>query len=113
MTPFLFKEAYEDKKGSLLNYLSSQSKRYKYKRLCLSPIRYAGGKSLAVGHIIESLPNIKRLVSPFFGGGSAEIAIAQKLGIKVIGSDIDKPLANYWKFQLSQPEKLYKFLKKA
>ena len=30
-----------------------------YKRLSLSPIRYAGGKSLAVGHIIKSLPPIK------------------------------------------------------
>ena len=39
-----------------------------------------GGKSLAVGHIIKSLPPIKRLISPFFGGGSVEIAIAQKLG---------------------------------
>ena len=112
MTPSLFKETYEDKKGALLNYLSSHSKRYKYKRLCLSPIRYAGGKSLAVGHVIENLPHVKRLISPFFGGGSVEIALAQKLGIKVIGSDIDKPLVNYWKFQLNQPEKLYKFLKK-
>ncbi len=108
----LFKESFEDKKSYLLKSLLSQSKGYKYKRLCLSPIRYAGGKSLAVGHIVENLPNITRLISPFFGGGSVEIAIAQKLGVKVIGADIDKPLVNYWRFQLTQPEKLYKSLKK-
>ena len=90
----------------------SKNTNYKYKRLCLSPIRYAGGKSLAVGHVIENLPCIKRLISPFFGGGSVEIAIAQKLGVKVIGSDIDKPLSNYWNFQLNEPEKLYRSLKK-
>ena len=111
-TPFLFKETFEEKKTSLLKQLLSKNKRYKYKRLSLSPIRYAGGKSLAVGNIIENLPNSKRVISPFFGGGSVEIAISQKLGIKVIGSDIDKPLVNYWKFQLNQPEKLYKSLKK-
>ena len=111
-TPFLFKETFEDKKSVLLHSLLSKNTRYKYKRLCLSPIRYAGGKSLAVGHVVENLPNIKRLISPFFGGGSVEIAIAQKLRIKVIGSDIDKPLSNYWHFQLNQAEKLYRSLKK-
>lgn len=110
--PFLFKETFKNKKAVLLKNLLSTSARYKYKRLPLSPIRYAGGKSLAVGHVIENLPNIKRLISPFFGGGSVEIAIAQKLGIKIIGSDIDKPLINYWKFQLEQSEKLYRSLKR-
>ncbi|MBC6414905.1 MAG: DNA adenine methylase [Bdellovibrionales bacterium] len=101
---------FQERKEALLNSLKSNKN--KYKRLSLSPIRYAGGKSLAVGHIIEKLPNIKRLISPFFGGGSVEIVIAQKLGIKVIGSDIDKPLANYWDLQLNKPEQLYRSLKK-
>ena len=104
--------SFEDKKQAFLKSLFSQNKNYKYKRLSLSPIRYAGGKSLAVGHIVENLPPVKRVISPFFGGGSVEIAITQKLGIQVIGSDIDKPLTNYWKFQLKQPEVLYHFLKK-
>ncbi len=111
-TQLLFTESFDNKKSSLLRALLSKSAGYKYKRLCLSPIRYAGGKSLAVGHIVENLPKIKRLISPFFGGGSIEIAIAQKLGVKVIGSDIDKPLMKYWHFQLNQPEKLYNALKK-
>ena len=108
----LFQETFEERKKRLLKSLLSQNKNHKYKRLSVSPIRYAGGKSLAVGHIIENLPNIKRLISPFFGGGSVEIAIAQKLGIKVIASDIDKPLTTYWKWQLNSPEDLYKSLKK-
>ena len=108
ITPFLFK----DKKSIFLKNLLSKNTKYKYKRLCLSPIRYAGGKSLAVGHVVENLPQIKRLISPFFGGGSVEIAIAKKLGIKIIASDLDTALANYWDLQLNEPEKLYQSLKK-
>lgn len=84
----------------------------KYKRVALSPIRYAGGKSLAVGHILEALPPIKKLISPFFGGGSVEIAIAQKLNIEIIACDVNADLTNYWKYQIQYPHKLYKELKK-
>jgi DNA adenine methylase len=85
----------------------------KYKRVALSPIRYAGGKSLAVGHIVELLPdNVKKVVSPFFGGGSIEIAMSKKLDLEVVGYDIFDILCNYWKFQIEKPELLYKKLKK-
>jgi len=71
-------------------------KNQKYKRYLGSPLRYAGGKSWAVGYIVEYLPdNIKRLISPFFGGGSLEIAVAKELGIPVIGFDIFDILVNY------------------
>jgi len=61
----------------------------KYKRYTESPLRYAGGKSLGVGFVIERLPdNVKRIISPFFGGGSVEIACANELGLKVVGYDI-------------------------
>ena len=84
----------------------------KYKRVVTSPIRYAGGKSLAVGHVIELLPdNIQRVVSPFFGGGSIEIAISKYLGLEVIGYDIFDILVNYWKYQIENPEILYEKLK--
>ena len=54
-------------------------------------MRYAGGKSLAVGYIVYLLPiDTKKVISPFFGGGSVEIAIAKELGIDVIGYDIGK-----------------------
>ena len=47
-----------------------------YKRYIGSPLRYAGGKSLAVGLITEFLPkDVKKVVSPFIGGGSVEVAL--------------------------------------
>ena len=102
------------KKKMFLNRIKSSNpnSQNKYKRVVLSPIRYAGGKSLAVGHVIELLPdNIKRVVSPFLGGGSIEIAMSKELGIEVIGYDIFNILCNYWKFQIEKPELLYKKLK--
>ncbi len=91
---------------------SNPNSQNKYKRVVLSPIRYAGGKSLAVGHVVELLPeNTKRVVSPFFGGGSIEIAMSKELGLEVIGYDIFDILCNYWKFQIEKPELIYKKLK--
>ncbi|MCY4184963.1 MAG: DNA adenine methylase, partial [Rhodobacteraceae bacterium] len=64
-------------------------------------MRYAGGKSLAVGYIVEHIPNnIDKIVSPFIGGGSVEIACANELGLKVQGYDVFDILTNYWKVQL-------------
>ncbi|TSC95311.1 MAG: hypothetical protein Athens101428_39 [Candidatus Berkelbacteria bacterium Athens1014_28] len=84
----------------------------KYKRVALSPIRYAGGKSLAVGHVIELLPeSVKKVVSPFFGGGSIEIAMSKYLGLEVIGYDIFDILCNYWNFQIENPQLLCEKLK--
>lgn len=99
------------RKNFFLNRLKSPTQ--KYKRYLGSPLRYGGGKTLAVGHILEFLPtDIKKVVSPFFGGGSVEIAIAKELGIEVIGYDIFEMLANYWQVQTEQPQKLYKELLK-
>jgi len=106
----------EKKKKIFLD--SIKSKTYpesmnKYKRVPVSPIRYAGGKSLAVGHILELLPsNTKKVISPFFGGGSVEIAMSKYLDLEVIGYDIFDILCNYWKFQIEQPKLLYEELKK-
>ena len=95
-------------KQFLSNLTSKNSKRkYKYSRYNGLPLRYAGGKSLAVGHIIEHIPNnITKLVSPFFGGGSVEIACAKELGIPVKGYDIFNILTNYWRMQINSPDKL-------
>ena len=101
----------KERKDWLLNMLKSKGKVNKYKRYLESPLRYAGGKSLAVGYILEFLPiNVKRIVSPFFGGGSFEIACAKELGIPVIGFDIFDILVNYWDVQINMPEKLYEKL---
>ena len=101
----------KNKKERFLQKLRGKGKRYK--RYLGSPLRYAGGKSWAVGYVIEKIPeNIKRLVSPFFGGGSIEIAVAKELGIDVIGFDIFDILVNYWKVQIEKPYDLYQELVK-
>jgi len=106
--PSLFSFSFVDRKMHLLARLRSNSNKNKYKRYLGSPLRYAGGKSLAVGYLIENLPdNIKRVISPFFGGGSVEIAIAKELGIPVLGFDIFDILVNYWQIQISHPYELY------
>lgn len=105
----------KEKRDIFLRSIISQNpnSRNKYKRVAVSPIRYAGGKSLAVGHVTELFPgNIKRLVSPFFGGGSVEIAASKYLGLEVIGYDIFDILCNYWKFQIEKPEVLYERLER-
>ncbi len=107
-------KTFKDKKELFLKKIKSvnPNSQNKYKRVALSTIRYAGGKSLAVGHVIELLPdNTKKVVSPFFGGGSIEIAMSKELDLEVIGYDIFDILCNYWKFQIENPELLYKKLK--
>jgi len=101
------------RKQIFLDEYRSQTGKTKYKRFVGSPLRYAGGKSLAVGLIIERLPdNIKRLVSPFLGGGSVEIACSVKLGLPIIAYDIFDLLINYWEVQIKNSEELYKRLLK-
>ena len=56
-----------------------------------TPLRYAGGKSKAYKYILPYIPFFpkpKRIISPFFGGGSMEIRWATEKGIPVIGYDI-------------------------
>lgn len=92
-------------KQDFLNQL--KNKNGKYKRYNGSVLRYGGGKSLAVGLIIEKFPNdIKRIISPFCGGGSIEIAAA-KIGLEVKAFDIFDILVNFWKICLKEPKKLY------
>ena len=93
-------------RDAFLSALRSKG-RYKYSRYNGLPLRYAGGKSLAVGHVVENIPYpLPRIVSPFFGGGSVEIACAKELGVPVRGYDVFDVLANYWEVQLSDPKRL-------
>jgi len=96
-------------KEEFLKKLSGKTR--KYKRYTGLPLRYRGGKSLLVGFIVEQLPDkVDRVISPFFGGGSVEIAIARELNIPVIGFDIFDMLVNYWQVQIQTPEKLFSLL---
>ena len=99
-----------DRKKIFLSKLAGP--RGTYKRYLGSPLRYAGGKTLAVGLIIEHIPDsITRIVSPFLGGGSVEVACARELDLPVIGYEIFDILVNYWQVQLSSPEALYERLR--
>ena len=103
-------EAPEHRKSRFLEKLRGKSKRYK--RYISSPLRYAGGKSWAVGYIVDHIPStIQRLVSPFVGGASVEIAVAKEIGIPVMAYDIFDILVNYWQIQITKPQDLYSLLK--
>lgn len=87
--------------------------KYKYVRYNGIPLRYAGGKSLGVGHIVEHIPaDIGKLASPFIGGGSVEIACAKELGLQVKAYDIFDILVNYWQVQLNSANELADQLEK-
>ncbi len=102
-----------ERKNIFLNRLASPGGKMIYKRYLGSPIRYAGGKSLAVGHIINLLPkSVKNIVSPFIGGGSVEIALAKELGLEVKAFDIFNELVSYWQVQIKQPQALFDRLSK-
>lgn len=107
------KEKFKKNKEVFLKSLQSKtSKTNKYKRYLGSPLRYAGGKSLAVGQIVEFLPtDISRIVSPFIGGGSVEIAINKEIGIPVVGYDVFDLLINYWDKQINNTDALVSVLK--
>lgn len=102
----------ENPRDAFLSCLASSGK-LDYKRYLGSPLRYAGGKSLAVGYVVERIPqHTNKLVSPFFGGGSVEIACANELGMKVVGYDVFDILCAYWQAQIEMPQELYAKLKR-
>ena len=77
-----------------------------------SPLRYPGGKSRAVSAILEMIPNgITALASPFFGGGSIELALVSR-GVRVHGYDAFKPLVLFWQAVIDNPAELAKAVAK-
>ena len=106
---------YEKQEAYLSNFLKSiTNKNGTYKRICISPLRYAGGKTKAIGLILEKLPKLKerKIVSPFFGGGSVELCLSQMLDIKVIGYDIFNMLANFWNILINNKDEFIEHLSK-
>jgi len=72
-----------------------------------TPLRYPGGKSRAVKHILPLVPSdVTELCSPFLGGGSVELAFNQERGGTVYGYDLFEPLVWFWEALLESPEKL-------
>ena len=71
-----------------------------------SPLRYPGGKTKAVPAVMSLVPvGVKELCSPFFGGGSVELACTAR-GIQVHGFDAFAPLVNFWQTLLSDLDHL-------
>jgi DNA adenine methylase len=108
-------DSYEKNEEYMRKYLDTLRKSEgSYKRVLISPLRYAGGKSKAIGLLLNSLPKLrnKRIVSPFFGGGSFELCISQKLDIQVIGYDIFGMLVNFWNVLINHKNEFIQELKK-
>jgi DNA adenine methylase len=106
---------YEKNELYLTNYLKKiQNKDGNYKRQCISPLRYAGGKSKAIGLILNNLPklNKKKIISPFFGGGSFELCCSQELDIEIVGYDIFNMLVNFWNILINNKDLFIKELEK-
>lgn len=100
-----------------IEYLQSITKSNgEFKRLNrISPLRYPGGKTKAIGLITQYLPDQqpKKILSPFIGGASLEIAWANNLDVdEVIGGDVFHPLVNFWQVILSDPDALADELEK-
>ena len=70
-----------------------------------SPLRYAGGKTRGVEAIMKFIPDGATICSPFLGGGSVELACANK-GMHVYGYDNFRPLVEFWQCILKNPAKL-------
>ncbi len=68
-------------------------------------LRWPGGKAFGGKKILPhfKIANLKRLVSPFLGGGAMEITLA-RCGVEVIGCDADELLVNFWQQVLSDPQ---------
>lgn len=73
-----------------------------------SPLRYPGGKSRAVQAIMDLIPaGTKKICSPFFGGGSIELACSAA-GMQVYGADAFKPVVEFWAQAIKAPVLLAK-----
>jgi DNA adenine methylase len=71
-----------------------------------SPLRYPGGKSRAINHILPLIPMSEpTILSSFLGGGSIELTLAER-GQRVIAFDNFYPLVAFWQELLENSEKL-------
>ncbi len=77
-----------------------------------SPLRYPGGKTRACAKLDTiinehfDVKNIKKIISPFFGGGSFEFFLQNKYDYKIIANDKFKPLYIFWKVCKNNNSKL-------
>ncbi len=69
-------------------------------------LRYPGGKSRAVKHLLPFVPgDTTEMCAPFFGGGALELACVER-GIRVHGYDVFTPVVYFWQAVLRDPKML-------
>ena len=76
-----------------------------------SPLRYPGGKSRVAEKIAADLARLAKnpsrlIASPFFGGGSVELRLAER-GFRILGTDAFYPVARFWQALKHQPQELH------
>jgi DNA adenine methylase len=72
-------------------------------RIAKSPLRYPGGKSRVARYIVDTyIQNQKSVCSPFVGGGSIELELANR-GTRVFCYDNFEPLVVFWQELLKDP----------
>ena len=74
-----------------------------------SPLRYPGGKTRAIKHLLPHIPE-GDVCSPFLGGGSLELVLSKDR--KVYAYDAFYPLYNFWNCLLTDKEKLVENVRK-
>jgi len=79
-------------------------------------LRYPGGKSRAVKHLLEHIPvqasgQQVTVLSPFFGGGALELALLDR-GYHIIANDKFEPLYNFWVALKNEKDRLVEEVKK-
>lgn len=76
-----------------------------------SPLRYPGGKTRAAKKLAELIESNaahrpRLIASPFFGGGSVELRLAER-GYTVFGTDAFYPVARFWQALKHAPADLH------
>jgi len=74
-----------------------------------SPLRYPGGKTRAIKHLLPHIPE-GDICSPFMGGGSLELKLADDR--KVYAYDAFYPLYNFWNCLLTDKDYLIRLVKR-
>jgi DNA adenine methylase len=74
-----------------------------------SPLRYPGGKTRAIKHLLPHIPE-GDICSPFLGGGSLELLLSEDR--KVYAYDAFYPLYNFWHCLLNNKKELVKEVRK-
>jgi DNA adenine methylase len=60
-------------------------------------LRYPGSKNSFCLELDKYVPaDVCSVASPFFGGGAYEFHLARKEGVRVVGSDLNGSLVNFW-----------------